>query len=300
MNSWKTRKVLLACILLLFTCTFAFGAALAEEKAADQTPPAQAAPAPPEAPKPSLSLSTDVLNQYIFRGAAQTLSHGVIQPSVTASYNGFSLNYWGNVDMGRGSTNLTTMPLPPGQSGRLRYTETDFTASYTKELFKNFSVLIGNVYYDLQVPVSGFNQDEIFGGVSYNFPWVTVAFTAYGEVTHFADVWLQLDITKSIPVDCILKGATVDLGASFGYLTLMHTDNTLNLAGTKTGNFSGFDTCQLTADIKFPLNDYITITPKVGYWLPLTSAAEDLLQATSMDGKSCHFVGGLNLNVLFF
>ena len=107
------------------------------------------------------------------------------------------------------------------------------------------------------------DEDELFGGVSYAFPWFTVAFTAYGEVIHTVDEWFQLDLTKSIPVDCLCKGATLDLGASFGYLILNHDNNLLSLAGN-TGTYSDFHTCQLTADIKFPINKYVSISPKVG------------------------------------
>jgi len=297
MNLSKIGKRLLVCMVLLLTVSFTSMAALADDQKApddQQATTPQAAPAPT---LPSFTLSTDILSQYIFRGAAQSKGSAVIQPSGTATYNGLSVNIWGNYDTARNSNN-PLMPLPAGQVGNGRWSETDITVSYTKELCKDFSVLIGNVYYDLQVPISTFNQDEIFGGVSYNFPWFTVAFTAFGEVTHTADVWLQLDLTKSIPVDMLCKGATLDFGASFGYLVLLHDNNTLNLDGT-TGSYSDFHTAQLTADVKFPLNKYLTVTPKIGVWLPLTSAASDYLEANSLDSNSTHVYGGINLTAAF-
>ena len=197
MNSSAIRKKALACMVLLLTISFPFMAAWADEPAA----PA----APEEAAKPSATFSTDILSQYIFRGAAQSKGSAVFQPAFTAAYCGFSANIWGNFDTARNSNN-PFMPLPCGTTGQRKWSETDFTVSYTKELCKNFSVLIGNVYYGLQPPISNFDQDEIFGGVSYNFPWLTVAFTTYGEVTHGVDVWFQLDLTKSIPVDLPLQG----------------------------------------------------------------------------------------------
>jgi hypothetical protein len=90
----------------------------------------------------------------------------------------------------------------------------------------------------------------------------------------------------------------VDLGASFGYLVLLQNDNTLNLAGA-TGTYSDFHTCQLTADVKFPVGKYITIAPKVGLWLPLTDAAANYLEANSLDSDSIHFYGGINLTATF-
>ncbi|MGA7494849.1 MAG: hypothetical protein WB930_09985 [Syntrophobacteraceae bacterium] len=289
MNSSAIRKKALACMVLLLTISFPFMAAWADEPAA----PA----APEEAAKPSATFSTDILSQYIFRGAAQSQGGAVFQPAFTVAYCGWSANIWGNWDISRNSNNHF-MPLPAGQAGNARWSETDFTVAYTKELCKNFSVVIGNVYYGLQPPISSFDEDEVYGGVSYNFPWLTVAFTTYGEVTHCADVWFQLDLTKSIPVDCLCKGATVDLGASFGYLDLLQNDNTLNLAGA-TGTYSDFHTCQLTADVKFPVGKYITIAPKVGLWLPLTDAAANYLEANSLDSQSIHAYGGINLTATF-
>jgi uncharacterized protein (TIGR02001 family) len=303
MNSSAIRRKTLTCMILFLTISFPFMAAWADEPAPTPAPAEQKPPE--EAAKPSFSFSTDILSQYIFRGAAQSKDSAVFQPAFTATYAGFSANVWGNFDTARHSNN-PLMPLPSGQHGDAKWSETDFTVSYTKELCKNFSILIGNVYYGLQQPISNFDQDEIFGGVSYNFPWLTVAFTTYGEVTHAVDVWFQLDLTKSIPVDCLCKGAVVDLGASFGYLILLQDNNNLNLGAAlatpapgSIGTYSDFHTCQLTADIKFPLGKYVTIAPKVGVWLPLTSAASDFLQANSLDTQSTHFYGGVNLTATF-
>ncbi len=284
--------------MILFLAIFSpFMAAWADDAAT--------APEEQKPPAPSFSFSTDILSQYIFRGAAQSKDSAVFQPSFTATYAGFSASVWGNFDSTRHSNN-PLMTLPSGQVGNSKWSETDFTLSYTKELCKNFSVLIGNVYYSLEPPISNFDQDEVFGGVSYAFPWLTVAFTTYGEVTHAADVWFQLDLTKSIPVDMLCKGATLDLGASFGYLILLQDNNNLNSgAGLTTpapgsiGSYSNFHTAQLTADVKFPIGKYVTIAPKIGVWLPLTDAAADYLDANSLDSKSTHFYGGINLTATF-
>jgi hypothetical protein len=292
MNSSAIRKKVPACMVLFLTICFPFMAAWADEPTApvEQKPPEEAA-------KPSVTLSTDVLSQYIFRGTAQSAGSVVFQPAVTVTYAGFSASVWGNLDGERHSVN-PFMILPAGQAGNAKWSETDFTVSYTKEVCKDFSVLIGNIYYALQPPISGFDQDEIFGGVSYNLPWFTVAFTTYGEVTHAVDVWMQLDLTKSIPVDILCKGATLDLGASFGYLFGLQNNNILDLAGT-TGTYSDFHTCQLTADVKFPINKCISISPKIGLWLPLTNDASHFLEANSLDTHSTHFYGGVNLTAAF-
>jgi hypothetical protein len=322
MNLPGIKKTLTACIILFMIIFTPFAALRAEDQPAPAPAPEEKAAATEEKPPaPSFSLSTDILNQYIFRGAAQSKDSAVIQPAFTATYLGFSANIWGNFDTSRHSSNpLMTLtgqaanPLSQQRVGNAKWTETDFTVSYTKEVCPNFSVLIGNVYYGLQEPISAYDQDELFGGVSYTFPWFTVAFTTYGEVTHHYDVWFELDLTKSIPLDMLCKGATLDLGASFGYLDLLRDDNVLSLNGVPgfkpsptaiapspvdVGSYSNFHTAELTADVKFPIGKYVTIAPKIALWLPLTSAASDYLEANSLDTKSTHFVGGINLTATF-
>ena len=237
MDSFKKR--LLVCMIWLLALSFPFMAAWADEQqapAGQQAPAAAAAPA--TCPPPSVVLSTDILSQYIFRGTAQSWKSAVLQPSGTVTWNGFSVNVWGNFDTARNSNNLflRNPALPSGQQGNAKWSETDFNVSYTKELCPNFSVLIGNIYYALQPPISTFDQDQVYGGFSYAFPWFTVAFVTYGEVTHSVDVWNELDLTKSIPIDCLCKGAILDLGASFGYLTLLNSNNVLDFSG-RTGDF---------------------------------------------------------------
>ena len=78
MNSSAIRKKALACMVLFLTISFPFMAAWADEP----TAPAEQKP-PEEAAKPSATLSTDILSQYIFRGAAQSEGSAVFQPSFT-------------------------------------------------------------------------------------------------------------------------------------------------------------------------------------------------------------------------
>jgi uncharacterized protein (TIGR02001 family) len=260
-----------------------------------------------DANAPTGTLSTDILSQYIFRGVANSDNSAVIQPSFTATWYGFSANMWGNFDTSRHDKNFQVPGgFGNGVDGNSKWSETDFTVSYTKELCKDFSVLIGNVYYGLQYPnaygANSNDEDEVFGGVSYNFPWFTAAFTVYGEVMHSADEYFELDLSKAIPLpmlDCWCKGTTLNLGTSFGYLSLNQDIWAVKINGPSTQSFSGFDTCYLNANVTFPVNKYLSIAPKVGLWLPLTSKASDYLEASSMDQKSTHFFGGVNLTATF-
>ena len=286
----SNRKLLICTILFHMVLIFHLLPARAEEEK-----PAEA----PAELKPSATLSTDFLSQYIFRGTAQSKGSGVIQPSGTFSYAGFSANVWGNFDTARHSSN-PFLPVDPNR-GNAKWSETDFTLSYSRELFKDFSVTVGDVYYGLQNPFP-FDLNEVFAGASYNFPWFTVAFTMYREVTHAPGFWLELDITKSIPFEFLCKGASLDLGTSFAYQTLEHNNNLLSLspAGVGTfGDYSDFQTGTFTAALKIPVWKFITVAPKIGVAFPLSSAASNFLAANSFDQQDTHVWGGLNVTASF-
>ncbi len=67
-----------------------------------------------------------VLSAYIWRGYEQTRNSVVMQPSAMVSYKGFSVNVWGNLD---------TRPYSAADFNYgAKYTETDYTVSYSKKL----------------------------------------------------------------------------------------------------------------------------------------------------------------------
>ncbi|MCE5334804.1 MAG: hypothetical protein LLG06_09445 [Desulfobacteraceae bacterium] len=242
--------------------------------------------------KPAATVSVDVLSQYIFRGLGLSKQSAVLQPSATAGYAGFAVSIWGNFDTAQHSSN----PLLPVRSGS-KWNETDFTFSYSRELFKDFSATVGNIYYSLSGPFL-YDLDELYLGFSYNFPWLTAAFAAYREISHSPGWWFQFDLTKSIPLP-FHEGMSLDLGASLGYQILDAEDNLLNLDSMQFGTYSEFHSATLSAGLKVPVHKYLTITPKIGVALPLTGASSDFIKANSFDCDSTHVFGGINLSASF-
>ncbi|MFZ2447251.1 MAG: hypothetical protein WAW37_12910 [Syntrophobacteraceae bacterium] len=282
------RKLLVCTVLFLFVLLGGLIPAQAEEKAAE--PPKAA-----EAPKPTATVTTDILNQYVFRGLA--LSQGnsaVIQPGFTAAYMGFSLNIWGNFDTHEKTHNPN---LIAKHNGDAAWNETDITTSYTRELFPNFSATVGNVYYSLVN--STYDTDEVFFGGAYTFPWLTVGMTAYREVLgHFPGWWVQLDLTKSFPLPYI-EGMSLDVGATFGYMIMEDSSKTvLNLDG-RTGEYSEPHSGTIQAALKIPFCKYFTVAPKVGVAFPLSDTASEFIKANSFDKDDVHVFGGINLTASF-
>ncbi len=281
----STRPIctILFCFVFLFA---ALPAGAAEEEKAPES----------SASKPTATVSADILSQYVFRGLSVSKDSAVIQPSLAASYEGFAVSIWGNLDT-RQRTNNPLLAVPVGfvkNDSQGRWNETDITLSYTREIFKNFSVTGGNVYYSLSY--ARFDTNELFGGFSYAFPWVTVGFTTYKEVSHTPGWWMQLDITKSIPLPC--HDMSLDLGASFGYMIMNDDDTTLNQLGT-LGSYSEFHSGTLTAALKIPVTKYLTVAPKFGVSFPLTGASSDFIKANSWDSQDVHPYGGINLTATF-
>jgi uncharacterized protein (TIGR02001 family) len=244
-------------------------------------------PAAAEEEKPSVVLSSDFLSQYISRGLAYSNDSFVVQPSIIVSYEGFSLNVWGNFDTYQRSQ-IQLLKHEP------KWNETDFTLSYGHELVKNLTVTLGNVYYSY--PNARFDGNEVFGGMQYTLPWFSITFTTYKEVTHTPGWWMQLDFLKSIPLP--YHGMSLDLLASFGYQVLNDEDTVLNLQG-KLGSYSAFHSGTLQASLKIPVCKYVSIAPKIAVAFPLTRASSDYIEANSWDTEDIHVFGGMNVTATF-
>jgi len=240
-----------------------------------------------EEPKPTASVSVDFLNQYVWRGYALSDAQKgmVIQPSVTASYRGFSLNVWGNFD--------TADRNPVGPENGPAWNETDITLSYTRELVKNLSGTLGVIYYALDKVDDSF---EVYAGMSYTLPWFTVGVTGYREISHYPGWWVMLDLSKNIKLPCY--DWSVDLGANFIYQA--SDDRGAYPAPPNFDEpYSNFHAGTLSAAINFPIGKYLTISPKVGYSFPLSGQADDIIEGLSWDHDSNHVFGGLRVTAAF-
>ena len=241
---------------------------------ADEAAPADKSPPAPAEDKPVVTLFVDVLSQYIFRGVALSRDSAVFQPSGTVTYKGFSVNIWGNLDTADYVNN----------NGSTKWNETDFTVSYTHELFlKELNLNVGTIYYSM-LPEDTF---EVYAGLAYTFPWLTLAATGYRDVMNCPGWWLQIDLTRNVALPWY--DMSVDLGASFGYTSADNSDD----------NFSGWTAGAISAALNVPVGKYFTITPKVGYAFPLASDAETRIQSLSWDGRANHVFGGIRVTATF-
>jgi hypothetical protein len=152
--------------------------------------------------------SLGVYNQYIFRGYEIGQGGLVLQPSLTASYKGFSASLWGNIDTNQRSTRSADFSSE-SMDHKKGWNETDLTLSYTYPIGK-LSLTGGYIYYNTKYAVE---TEEVFGTIAYDIigkPSLSI----YRDITNYPGTYLNLSFAHSFPV---VKDITLDLGASFGY-----------------------------------------------------------------------------------
>lgn len=238
-----------------------------------------------EVERPQFDFSVDVLSRYVFRGIAFSKDSAVIQPSMSASYKGFEVGMWGNLD--------TSEAKGFGEgAGGASWNETNFTFSYDRELTEGLHGSVGMIYYALV----GDDAFELHGGISYDLPWLTVGFTAFKEISHYPGWWLQFELSRNQELPWY--GMSVDLGATFGYQTLQDNDTVLDKHGNE-GSYSAFTAAEFSAALNIPIGEHITLSPKIGFTTPLSDKAAARIEAESWDGKENHFFGGIQLAASF-
>lgn len=239
------------------------------------------------------SISTGVYNRYIFRGYELSSKSIVIQPSVTVSYKGFSVNYWGNID----SDEHATQSFVPDREGRKSFNESDLTLSYTYTIDK-LSLTGGYIYYGTKYTDE---TEEIFISASYDIiskPTLTI----YRDISSYPGTYINLSFSHSLPV---YKDIILDLAASFGYFKgdgsywRTYESSTNDYTGKK---YSAFHDGKLQTGFTIPVAKNVTVQPMVQYWFPLSSKAKRIVDGNSYNPNG-HlddtWITGINITFSF-
>ena len=94
--------------------------------------------------------------------SADTASEGTawsFEPALSASYQGFSISFWGNIDMREKATPC----FVPDRPGRKSFNETDLTSSYSRNLGR-FGLTAGFIYYGTKYTAE---TQELYAGASW-------------------------------------------------------------------------------------------------------------------------------------
>lgn len=241
------------------------------------------------------SVSVSALNKYVFRGAEVSDKSLVLQPSVTVSYKGFSLNVWGNIDTDQHSTQV----FVPGKTvdgngvatgeGQKSFNETDLTLSYTYAINK-LSLTGGYIYYGTEYAQQ---TQEVYVSATYDMiahPTLSI----YRDIDAFPGWYVNLAFSQSLPVYKLSTGdVTVDLGASFGYY---------NISGNGVSEYSALHDGMLKAGLTIPVAKNIVVQPVMQYWYPLSGKAHHSNPNTD-NNPAAHidntFVYGIGMTLSF-
>jgi hypothetical protein len=297
------RSLRMAVLLLaMFLVSVTSGLFAEEVKKTEEAQKAPEVKPAEQAPAVTGSASMAVLNRYIFRGYEIGKSGLVVQPSLTASYKGFSATFLGNIDSDQ--RNTTTATFADREAGKKGFNETDLTVSYTY-VVRKFSLTGGYIYYNLKYAE---DTEEFFLTFAYDMPGKPIL-SLYQDVNAYPGTYANLSFSHSIPV---YKDATLDLGASFGYEFgqggFWRTYEPVT-GGYTGGKYKGFHDGMVKAGFTIPVTKAFSVQPIVQYYFPLSGDANRNVGTDPATGLRIPFnhngyvpyslVGGVNFSYSF-
>ena len=254
----------------------------------------------PEEDKVTGEIDLSVLSAYIWRGYEQTRDSVVVQPAATVSYKGFSVNVWGNLD---------TRPYSAADAKyAAKYTETDYTVSYSKK-FGILQVTPGYIYYALGAPYAGgtapLDSQELFLTLGLD-TILSPTLTAYKEIDHYHQWYFLLGVSQTFEFNKIVS---LKLAASASYL--LSTDETTyakydsNSLPT-TDKYNNFHDGTVSASLPLAVYKTLSVTPTISYVFPLCDDARYEMRAHGLQGvtnpsdrDSAYLYGGVTLSYTF-
>ena len=235
-----------------------------EVKVSDtKAPEVKPAEKPPE-DKVTGSASITTLNRYIFRGYQIGKSGLVIQPSLSASFKGFTATLWGNMDTNQRNTTTAIF----NNEGHKGWNETDLTLSYTYTI-KKLSITGGYIYYGLKYANE---SEELFATFAYDI-LTKPTLSIYQDINAYPGTYINLSFAHSFNLP---KDITLDLGASFGYMSGQGKYWQTYQPATATytdSKYRGPHDGMVKAGLTIPVTKAFTIQPTVQYWFALSGDA---------------------------
>ena len=284
-RSVNWRKYLATFIVGLLLSWIAVGPAVAQALGEPGLEEKLAQEATEKPNRPEFSGSVEMYSQYVYRGLGLSRDSVVFQPSMTVSYKGFSANLWGNFDTNERNPSGRTNP----NRNAAKWNETDFIASYSREVLKNLTLSGGIKYYVLDSNNAPNDTLEVFGTVVYKFPWFDVGFQAWWDVANLPGWYLRWDVRKNIKLPIQMKwlASNPSLDLMAGWSALLSNDR--SGFPTEDGSFyRSMHAGVIEAGLNLPVHKHVTITPKVVYWYALGGQSTYTIRTLSWDGVQNH------------
>ncbi len=273
---WLPNTALILAFLLAAAPAFAD---VAESPGSPAAPPedlmleAPGADAAPADDAPALGFEADLTwnSKYVWRGIEVT-EDPVLQPSLTLSYGGLSLNVWANLD----TTDVNDF--------RWQANEVDYTLDYTFEV-DILSVSVGAIHYAFP-EAHVFDTTEIYLGLGLDVP-TAPSLTVYQDLDEHDGTYLLLAFGHAFedlwqPTEGVSVSA--ELGASFAWGSRKHNQ-------FYYGAGAGWADATLSLGMPIAIGDHLTITPAVtNSWI----LDDDISRAL---GEDSVFWGGVSVTL---
>jgi hypothetical protein len=286
------KKIITAVLLLLIIAALPVTSRAAEEQKAVE--PKQ------EEEKVTGEVAASVLSAYIWRGQELTRHSMVVQPSLTASYKGFTANVWGNLD---------TKPYAAGdEKYASNFTETDVTLSYAKK-FGIVTVGAGYIYYGLAAAAPGgadpLDSQELF--VSLGLDTILApTLTVYKEIDHYHQWYALLGVSHTFALH---EKVGLKLAATASYLksedAATYAKYDSNAVAT-SDKFNNFHDATVSISLPVAVTKTLTLTPILNYVFPLSDDAKYEMKGRGIKGSAlpadrdaAFLYGGIALSYTF-
>ncbi|MBN1380194.1 MAG: hypothetical protein JXA41_00815 [Deltaproteobacteria bacterium] len=256
-----------------------------------------------EEEKPMVEIAVTASSGYVWRGYELSRNGIAVQPSMTVGYQGFSANFWGNLD-----TKPYCAGTETGKTYSSTWNETDVTLSYTKEM-ESFSVGAGYIYYGLGAlnpdAAKRLDSQELFLSVGLN-TILAPTLTVYKDIGHYHAWYFLLGISHEIALNQMVS---LNITATAGYLLSTDAsaypkfDENARATGDK---FSNFHDGALAVSLPIKATSYITLTPTISYIFALSDDAKNEMKGLGLKGTaspaerdSSFMVGTLTVSLAF-
>lgn len=216
-----------------------------------------------------------VNSKYMWRGL-ELNEDPVFQPDVWVKYGGFSLTVWGGME-------LTGVHNGHGENGDTGdFTEVDYILKYEREV-NDFKFGLGYIYYDY--PHTSYAQTyEVFASIGYNV-FLSPTLTVYRDFKEADGFYATFGISHEIPLTSFM---TLAMSGTLGF----SSKNDSEFFYGESSN-----TCSdglITAALKFPITQNITIIPSVNY-----SALLGSVRDKHINKRDDTFWSGINIALSF-
>jgi hypothetical protein len=246
-------------------------------------------------------VAESILSAYIWRGQELTRHSVVIQPSMTASYKGFTANLWGNLD---------TRPYGAlGEDYSSNFTEMDVTLSYSRK-FGIVQAGVGYIYYGFAAAAPGgpdlLDSQEIFFSLGVD-TILAPTLTVYKEIDHYRQWYATLGVSHTFALH---EKIGLKLAATASYL--LSTDETTyakyNSDSLQTADkYNNIHDGIVSVSLPIAVYKTLSVTPTISYVFPLCDDARYEMRARGLQGavnpsdkeSSSFLYGGVILSYAF-